>query len=359
MCERVLRDQVRRLGREGLNHNNKQHGRRVDSGGSHLILHNQTTLLCPRLRCAALFLLPSSSLLSRNTFTMDDARVDFDINEWLKNYSIDPASIATPEAPSELTDCENDPESLTPAVINSCLNPVVDAIAANPEAITRSACFDTLQFLLKCVPIKARAVYRTVPNYALFRLSRSSSQIPVATLAKILDLIVSSLSAQADVIHADLESDDQYEQDTIQHYKQLLEMYAFLLRWTILAVETRALEKPAAVPARGRGKGAKAKAGAVGDSNWDPSSQLQKALETMSKVLKLKLVRIFVTTSERDTFIDLFARPVYHILENEARVKVTAIRMHCFRVLCIAIKHHGHGFGEESGSGERFVANEL
>ncbi|KAF2730073.1 hypothetical protein EJ04DRAFT_545940 [Polyplosphaeria fusca] len=256
---------------------------------------------------------------------MDDARVEFDINEWLKNYSIDPASIATPEAPAELIDCENDPESLTPALINSVLNPVVDAVAESSEAITRSSYFDTLQFLLK-----------------------ASSQIPAATLSKILDLIVSALSAQADVVHSDLESDDQYEQETIQHYKQLLEMYAFLLRWTILAVETRALEKPAAAPARGRGKGAKAKTGGVGDSNWDPSSQLQSALQTMSKVLKLKLVRIFVTTSERDTFIDLFARPVYHILENEARVKVTAIRMHCFRVLCIAIKHHGHGFGAQT-----------
>lgn len=78
-----------------------------------------------------------------------DARVEFDVNESLKNYSIDPSSIATPEAPSELVDCEHDPEALTAALINSVLNPVVDAVAESPDAITRSSFFDTLQFLLK------------------------------------------------------------------------------------------------------------------------------------------------------------------------------------------------------------------
>jgi condensin complex subunit 1 len=173
--------------------------------------------------------------------------------------------------------------------------------------------------------------------------SRNSSQIPLATLSKILDLLVSAVSAQADIIHSDLEVD---EQETLQHHKQILELYGFLLQWTISAVETRALEKTASEPAKARGKGAKAKAGANKDGSWDSSAQLETALDKMSKVLKLKLARIFVTTSERDTFIGLFTKPVYYILENEARVKNTAIRMHCFRVLCISVKHHGHAFGK-------------
>jgi condensin complex subunit 1 len=65
----------------------------------------------------------------------------------------------------------------------------------------------------------------------------------------------------------------------------------------------------------------------------------------MCKVLKLKLSKIFLTTSERDTFIGLLTRPVYLILESEQRVKSTPIRMHSFKVLCIAVKHHGHGYG--------------
>ncbi|KAF2134379.1 condensin [Dothidotthia symphoricarpi CBS 119687] len=248
-----------------------------------------------------------------------EAQVDFDINEAIKLFDSDPSTIPTPEAPKALQECEDDPESLSsPAVINRELNPVVDAIAESPDAITRSSIFDTLQFLLK-----------------------NSSQIPPATLTKILDLIASALSTQADIIHADLEAE---EQDAIPHHKQILEMYGFLLRWTISAAETRALEKSASAPVKARGKGAKAKSGGGKDASWDPSAQLEAALDRMSKVLKLKLGRIFVTTSERDTFIGLFTKPVYHILENETRVKSNAIRNHCFRVLCIAIKHHGHAY---------------
>lgn len=90
---------------------------------------------------------------------MDD-HVNFDINEALKHYMSDPASIPTPEAHSALFDCENDPESLTNTVIDPVLNPIVDAVAGNPEAITRSAHFDSLQFLLKLVSLGQHTLAR-------------------------------------------------------------------------------------------------------------------------------------------------------------------------------------------------------
>ncbi|KAI9052373.1 hypothetical protein LZ554_003723 [Drepanopeziza brunnea f. sp. 'monogermtubi'] len=249
--------------------------------------------------------------------------INFDINDALKHYMSDPATVATPEADSNLVDCENDPEALTNPLINTVLNPIVDSVAENPDAITRSFNFDSLQFLLK-----------------------SASVLPTHALSKILDLIVSGLSTEADVIHNDLESD---EQELISHHKQLLEAFGFLLQWTIAAVETKAAEKSSSAPAaRSRGKGAKAKtAGKDKDGSWDSSAQLQTALDTMCKVLKLKLSKIFLTTSERDTFVSLFTRPVYMVLESEQRVKNTAIRMHAFKVLCIAVKHHGHGYAAQ------------
>ncbi|KAF2088469.1 hypothetical protein K490DRAFT_39255 [Saccharata proteae CBS 121410] len=275
--------------------------------------------------------------------------IEFDINEALKLYLSDPATIPTPEAAPELQDCEADPEALTTPVVNAGLNPVVDAVAENPEAITRSANFDSLQFLLKCAPVIHPALQRyiTQPNTELFRVSRNSSLIPPTALSKILDVVVSGLSAEADIVHSDLEAD---EQESVQHHKQLLEVYGFLLQWAIAAVETKAAEKPASTTTgRGRGgKGTKAKSGANKDANWDSSAHLQTALDIMGKVLKLKLSRIFLTTSERDTFISLFTRPVYLVLESEARVKSTTIRMHAFKVLCIAIKHHGHAFGAQT-----------
>ncbi|TKA73932.1 hypothetical protein B0A49_04759 [Cryomyces minteri] len=258
-----------------------------------------------------------------------ESHVNFDLNESLKHYQDDPSTIATPEADSALVDCENDPEALTSAVINSALNPIVDSVAENPDAIARSSNFDTLQFLLKCAPTisYAQQSYITVPDF--------------------LDLVVSGLAAEADIVHDDLEVD---EQESVQHHKQPLEMFAFLLQWTMTAVEAKAAEKPASAPAaRGKGaKSAKSKIGANKDGSWDSSTQIQAALDTMSKVLKLKLAKVFLTTSERNTFVSLFTKPVYLVLESETRIKSTAIRMHAFKVLCIAVKHHGHAFGAQT-----------
>ncbi|KAK0736695.1 condensin-like protein [Apiosordaria backusii] len=248
--------------------------------------------------------------------------VSFDINDALKHYMSDPAAIPTPEADSALVDCENDPDSLADnAIINGVLNPIVDAVAENPDAITRSSIFDSLQFLLKY-----------------------TSYLSAHALSKIFDLITSGLATEADVIHHDLESD---EQELIAHHKQLLEMYGFLLQWTIAAVETKAAEKSSTtMPARGRGK-PKGRKEVGKDGSWDSSTQLETALNTMCKVLRLKLGKIFLTTSERDTFISLLTRPVYMILESEQRVKNTSIRMHTFKVLCVAVKHHGHAYAAQ------------
>ncbi|KND86397.1 Condensin complex subunit 1, partial [Tolypocladium ophioglossoides CBS 100239] len=248
------------------------------------------------------------------------ATINFDINDALKHYMSDPTTIPTPEADSMLFDCENDPEALTNPVINPVLNPIVDAVADNPDAIMRAANMDSLQFLLK-----------------------HTSFIPTHALSKVFDLVMSGLGAETDAVHNDIESPD--EQDAVLHHKQLLEIYGFLLQWTIAAVETKAAEKSSSAPAaRGRGK---PKKGASKEGSWDSATQLQSALDIMCKVLKLKLSKIFLTTSERDTFIGLLTRPVYMILESEQRVKATAIRMHCFKVLCVAVKHHGHGYAAQ------------
>jgi condensin complex subunit 1 len=76
---------------------------------------------------------------------------DFDVNTALKSYLDDPQSILTPEADGTLTDCESDPDAYSPGLINGALNPIVDAIGENPEAIAQAGALDSLQFLLKCV----------------------------------------------------------------------------------------------------------------------------------------------------------------------------------------------------------------
>lgn len=280
---------------------------------------------------------------------MDD-RIDFDVNESLKYYLSDPTSVPTPEADSELLDCEDEPDLLSETLIDGVLNPIVDSVAENPEGLMRTSFFDSLQFLLKCAPssLKSPESYPCESGSELWKLSRSCSQLPTAALSKILDLVVSGLAVEADIIHHELESD---EPDALPHYKQLLEMYGFLLQWTLSAVEIKAAEKPTtSAPARrgAGGKGAKSRSNHK-DGSWDSSAHIQIAMEAMCKVLKLKLEKIFTTTSDRDTFVNLFTRSVYLVLENEQRVKSMPIRMHAFKVLCIAVKHHGHAFGRSPG----------
>ncbi|KAI7970629.1 hypothetical protein EIK77_004655 [Talaromyces pinophilus] len=232
---------------------------------------------------------------------MED-RIDFNLNDSLKYYLSDPATVPTPDAEPELYDCENETELLSSALIDGVIDPIVDGVAANPEMLMRP-------------------------------------------LSKILDLIVSGLAVEADIIHSDLEAD---EQEAVQQHKQLLEMYGFLLQWALSAVEVKAAEKPAtAAPARRTGKSGKSKQSSK-EGNWDWTPQIQISMETMCKVLKLKLGKIFLTTSDRDTFVNLFTRSVYLLFENEQRVKNMAIRMHAFKVLCIAVKHHGHAFGAQT-----------
>ncbi|OQN99702.1 hypothetical protein B0A48_14472 [Cryoendolithus antarcticus] len=275
---------------------------------------------------------------------------DFDVNASLKSYLEDPQSILTPDADPALLDCENDADLFTPGLINSVLNPIAEAIGENPEAILQAVNLDSLQFLCKCAPTlppdqRPQLVSRSaVTDGDLFALSRQTSYIPAASLGRLLDLLISGLGAEAETIHHE-EADGEGEESA--HHKQVLEAFAFLLQWCIAAVETKSAEKPSAPAARGGKKAAKGKA-AQKDGLWDSTTQLQIAMETMAKVMKLKLARIFVTTSERDTFTGLFTRPVYLLLESETRVKSTAIRMHAFKVLCVAIKHHGHAYGAQT-----------
>ncbi|KAG5953263.1 hypothetical protein E4U53_006191 [Claviceps sorghi] len=248
------------------------------------------------------------------------ATLNFDINDALKHYMSDPSTILTPEADSALFDCENDPQLLTNPVINPVLNSIIDAVAHDPDAILRPANMDSLQFLLK---------------YTSF--------LPTHALSKVFDLVMSGLSAACDYMYNDMDTPD--EQDSVPHHKELLEIYGFLLQWTIAAVETKAAEKLSTAPvARGRGKPRK---NPSKEESWDSATQLQAALEIMCKVLKQKLSKIFLTTSEMGTFIGLLTRPVYMILESEQRAKTTSIRMHCFKVLCIAVKRHNHGYAAQ------------
>lgn len=176
----------------------------------------------------------------------------------------------------------------------------------------------------------------------MLNAGRYFSVIPLQAVAKVLDIIVSGLSSETELVAQDIESD---EQEAIKSHREILEIYCFLLQWAVAGLENHAADKTGTVATTAPRRKGKLKGRTDVKSSWDSISPLTLALEAMCKVMKLKLLRVFVTTSERDTFISLFTRPVYLLMESEQRVKNTAIRMHIFKVLCMAVKHHGHAFG--------------
>jgi len=95
------------------------------------------------------------------------------------------------------------------------------------------------------------------------------------------------------------------------------------------------------------------------NESWTWVDQIAPTLALISRVLRLKTHKIWSTTIERDTFITCvihpcyqdvrllnqtrcITRPAYHITENEQYMKSQNIRLGVYKVICLAVKHHGH-----------------
>jgi condensin complex subunit 1 len=121
-------------------------------------------------------------------------------------------------------------------------------------------------------------------------------------MTKLFDLIISGLNSQAEALALELDSP---ESDGLESFRKPLEMYSFLLLWIITSAEGLGPQKAAAGSKETtRGRQSKAKQPPKDQAGqWDYTSQLQTAFEVMCKVLKLKLVKVWTLTSEKDTFV--------------------------------------------------------
>ncbi|KAG1748403.1 non-SMC mitotic condensation complex subunit 1 [Suillus paluster] len=216
---------------------------------------------------------------------------------------------------------EHDPNSIDPGPL---LQQAVGAISHSSEEITDPEIFDIFRSLLK-----------------------HSDAVAGAYMSKILDALLSAFGAQIDAAMRDSKEEDQ---QIVMAHKLPLEMYAFLVNWFVNAAEkvkaTGEEETPTAPVKVRRGKGGKAgtsrAAAAKKAEQWTWIDQIPGTLEHICKALKLKTHRIWVTSPERDAFITCLTHPAYHIAESEQYMKVQNIRMHVYKVICIAVKHHGH-----------------
>ncbi|KAG6333782.1 hypothetical protein ID866_5308 [Astraeus odoratus] len=207
------------------------------------------------------------------------------------------------------------------------LQRVVGRIAHSSEEISDSEIFDIIRSLLK-----------------------HADAVPGPCMSKLLDSIASGFSAQIDVAIRDSREEDQ--QAAMSH-KTPLEMYAFLLNWFVSAAEkVKSSGEDEVAPSQPKARrGRIGKAGAsravAKKEEWTWMDQIPPTLELFAKAMKLKTHRIWVTTPERDAFITCLTRPAYHIAESEQYMKVQNIRMNVYKVICIAVKHHGHALAAQ------------
>ncbi|KAG2072264.1 hypothetical protein BDR04DRAFT_1134704, partial [Suillus decipiens] len=226
--------------------------------------------------------------------------ISFELQDELQAFQ----GIAHYDIPKEQDTNNNDPGPLLQHL------EAVRAIAHSSEEITDPEIFDIFRSLLK-----------------------HSDAVAGAYMSKMLDALLSAFGAQIDAAIRDSKEKDQ---QIVMAHKLPLEMYAFLVNWFVSAVEkVKAMGEenapPAPVKAR-RGWGGKtgaSRAVAKKTAQWMWIDQIPGTLELICKALKLKTHRVWVT---RDAFIT----------SSEQYMKIQNIRMHVYKVICLAVKHHGH-----------------
>ncbi|KAJ7219999.1 non-SMC mitotic condensation complex subunit 1-domain-containing protein [Mycena pura] len=224
---------------------------------------------------------------------------------------------------------EHDLTSENPARL---LEGAVEAVAESSESIADPDVFDVYRSLLK-----------------------SSDAVPGPTMSKLLDSLSSGLQAELDATMRDL---DQEAPQVYLAHKTPLEMYAFLLQWFVSAAEkvkqndTDAPGTPAPKAKKARGgktatTGRSARNASSKKAEWSWVDQIPATLNLISKVLRLSTQRIWTTTAEKDTFISCLTRPAYHVTENEQYMKSQDIKLSVYKVICLAVKHHGHSLAAQ------------
>ncbi|KAG0240937.1 Condensin complex subunit [Actinomortierella wolfii] len=241
--------------------------------------------------------------------------MDFELDEELLNLQQD-----TIVVPGEIPIEGENHKSL-----ERILNVIVDSIQDSSSNITDSNNFDQIRSFIKHFNILKKT-----------------------TASKAWDIILSGFAAEIAATGADLDLGDP---DMYMHHRKPLEMYGFLICWVISVTEQKATSKAAtAQPVKGRGKAGRSgtKASESGDTEDGASSwtgEKQKALDLMCRCLDLDLHKIWMATHEKESFISLFFKPAYQLLENKENIKLAGLKRSIYRTISLCVVRHNHAFG--------------
>ncbi|ODV80157.1 uncharacterized protein CANTADRAFT_50416 [Suhomyces tanzawaensis NRRL Y-17324] len=194
--------------------------------------------------------------------------------------------------------------------IDHKLESVTDSLANNPDSINYNN--ELLEDLIELVH-----GYRTLDSKHQKQLSY---------------LITSSFNTIAFQFHNIVESGDFI--DSLDQIKATLEKYGYL---------TFVLAKLLSKEEHQHQSGRKLTSSSQAVAKWKSNCvQVEDCLIAITTVLKIDLGKIFITTPERDLFIELFTRPIMNLMESPERMKMATIKGLIFQILSVSVKFHGH-----------------
>ncbi|KAI9032255.1 non-SMC mitotic condensation complex subunit 1-domain-containing protein [Hyaloraphidium curvatum] len=203
------------------------------------------------------------------------------------------------------------------------LNELIDSLQESPLNVTNAVVFDGLRSFLKH--------FDTLPP-------------PLRT--KVGDTIVSALGSLRKTIQRDLEDN---AQEAFGLDRDALSMLGYLWQWFMTVGETQAKvsdntgDKAAKRPRAGKGK----KKDLDHEGLWNWPQERETALESVAAILPLDLNRIWISTSERDVFVNLFTKTTYQLLEDKDLVKTLPLDT-VYAILGLCVKRYNHAFGAKT-----------
>lgn len=248
---------------------------------------------------------------------------DFILQEQLLSLSSDPELYSIP---SEL-----EVNSLSESELDAHLSSAIESVINDPDAITHSSAitFD---------------VFRSILKHA------DSPSVNGIILVKLLDVITSGTTHHTNAVLAMTQPGMDDDADGPMIHRTPLEMWAFLLQWFVSIGERGVGKSSDIAPKATKAKGGKKKAAGQSHTQttfvWE--DMLPPVLNTMHRALRLPTSRIWRTTSEKEAFIGCFVKPAYQLCESETHLKNNETKLGIYKIICLAVKFHGHAFGAQT-----------
>lgn len=197
--------------------------------------------------------------------------------------------------------------------VDSKLESITDSLANNPESLNFN------QELLE----------------DLIELTHGFRELEEKKRHQLAYLVTSSLNAVGQSCGNMLQSGDFH--DNVDTIKSTLERYGYLM---FVLLKYLGKEDFSQVGNARSQKSVPREVSARWKSNC---TEVENGLTAVITVLSLDLSKVFVTTPERDSFVELFSRPIINLMESPERMKLVPIKLLIFRALCIAVTKHKHG----------------